>query len=501
MVRIVFFFWIVMIFSVSSHAQVDYQMSIANGEIVNSNTYEFDIYIRSVGSSFVLSSYQCALTFNTDLVNSGSLSFSYVPGTSGLSNPPSVCVGVNSSDGNKELTFASMPGSDNISSTAIRVGRFRLQNTNPLGTANTSLMWNFVGNITTILTGNNFSEITNPLNHSNELINLVKHNVTGVFATGIADPTYGPEKTIDGMGFYDGDPNSRWAVQPMPQWITFDLGYEQRVCLSKLSFFNFQEGRVYQYSILLSNDSENWYEVVSNASSAPAEWTMDVFPTTSARYIRVDFLSSTNNPSSWANLWEAEIWGYITPTPVELVSFTGNVLNNKRVELKWTTATEINNKGFEIHRSSNGEDQVIGYVEGRGSSSEINNYSFIDEKGVKAGTYSYRLKQIDYDGSYEYSKEVKVEIEEQIKEYALLQNYPNPFNPVTKIRIQLPEESEVELRVYNSIGEQVAELVNGRLMRGSHEIEFNAGEVSSGIYFYQLKTGTYSQIKKMIVMK
>jgi len=467
--------------------------------LINSSTYEFDVFIRSTGSSFQLTSYQCTFTFNYyNIVNGGSLSFSFIPGSSELGNPPSLSIGINTSNGVRLLTFASMPGSDNIVSTAKRVGHFRLQNTSSFSGGNPNILWNFGGNMATILTDSNFTNITVPSNHISELGIPNKLQIIQVTASAIANITNGPEKTIDGLGYNDSDVNSLWTAIPTPQHLIYDLGYLQMVSLTKFSFCNFNCGRVYQYSIFLSNDQINWTEVVSNVSSGLNEWTENQFTPKQARYVKLLLLSNSEN--NLATVWETEVWGYSNPTPVELVSFTANVLNNQ-IHLNWSTASEINNKGFEVHRSKEGINQVIGYVEGKGSSSEVNSYSFTDESELESGRYSYRLKQIDYDGTSEYSDEARVEIVEKVKEYALLQNYPNPFNPITKIRFHLPEEEDVLLTVYNSVGEQVANLVKGRLTSGSHEIEFNAGDFASGVYFYQLNAGNYTDIKKMIVMR
>ena len=483
----------------SSAAQPDYLINLTNDQFINGKVYEFDVFIRGLDNPFELTSYQCSFTFNNSIVNGGSLTFSYISGTSGIGNSPSIGIGLNTSDGAQELTFASMPGSDNITSTALRVGRFRLQNTNTFSGTNFNILWNFEGNITTILTGSNFTNITVPSNHISEAVGVpVKLQLIQVTASDTASIYNGPEKTIDGLGYSGGDANSIWRAQPNPQYLIYDLGYQQMVSLTRFSFYGFNSGRVYQYSIFLSNDKINWTEVVSNVSSGSNEWTENQFTPQQARYVQLLSISSSEN--NWATIWEAEIWGYASPTPVELVSFAADVINNE-VRLSWSTASETNNKGFEIHRSIDEINTVIGFVGGKGSSSEVNNYNFTDESGLQPGIYSYRLKQIDYDGTSEYSDEVTVEIVEQLKEYTLLQNYPNPFNPVTKIRFHLPEDADVELTVYNSIGEQVTNLVNGRLTSGRHEIEFNAKDFASGIYFYQLNTGNYTDIKKMIVMK
>ena len=309
MIRCVYVLLFLTMFYASSNAQVNYQMSLENGEIVNPNTFEFNVFIKSMDSTFQLTSYQCSFTFYVNDLNDTSLSFLYVPGTSELSNPPSLCIGINTVDGIQKLTFASMPGSDYIGSEALLVGQFRLQNTTSFEGINPDINWNFEGKITTILTGNNFIDITNPTNHTKSFGNLVEYEVIGVTATGVPDANTAPEKTIDGLGYYDGDQDSRWAAQPMPQYITFDLGTEVPVSMTKFSFYNFQEGRIYQYTIALSNDQVNWNEVVVNASSASEEWTVNQFAPQLARYVKLVFISSTNNPNNWANLWEAQILG------------------------------------------------------------------------------------------------------------------------------------------------------------------------------------------------
>ena len=186
-------------------------------------------------------------------------------------------------------------------------------------------------------------------------------------------------------------------------------------------------------------------------------------------------------------------------TPVELVSFNAVVLNND-VHLKWTTETETNNSGFEIQRKKTDEDwQNIGFIEGHGSTTEEHNYSFADKNIVK-GDYQYRLKQIDYDGSLQYSDIVDVNISGPT-EFSLEQNYPNPFNPSTTIKYSIPESGNVKLDVYNSLGEKVETLVNDYRESGNYEVNFEATDLSSGIYFYKLSIDNYSSVKKMIVLK
>ncbi len=250
MIRCVYVLLLATMFYVSSSAQVDYQMSLDNGQIVDSNTFEFNVYIKSMDSTFQLTSYQCSFSFNVNDSDSNSLTFTYVPGTSELNNPPSFSIGLNAGDGTQKLTFASTPGSDNISSTSLRVGSFRLQDASSLNGVNPNVRWNFEGNVATILTGANFVNITNPSDHIKSFGDLVNYQVVGVTAPGTPDANIPPEKTIDGLGYYDGDDNSRWTVKPMPQDIIFDLGSEKSISMTKFSFYNFQVGMVYQYTYI-----------------------------------------------------------------------------------------------------------------------------------------------------------------------------------------------------------------------------------------------------------
>jgi hypothetical protein len=203
--------------------------------------------------------------------------------------------------------------------------------------------------------------------------------------------------------------------------------------------------------------------------------------------------------------------------PVELVSFSYEITGQNDVTLSWITATETNNQGFEIGRSQMLNDKVrkewerIGFVEGKGTTTEIQHYSYKD-KDVNPGRYQYKLKQIDYDGTFEYSDIVEAEIT-SVNEYSLSQNYPNPFNPSTKIKFTVPsviasgakQSQLVTLKVYDVLGNEVATLVNEEKPEGEYQVEFSPESSiknpASGIYFYQLKTGSFIQTKKMIYLK
>ncbi len=204
-------------------------------------------------------------------------------------------------------------------------------------------------------------------------------------------------------------------------------------------------------------------------------------------------------PSSGSFNWRSRIANIDYTVPVELVSFTANTISDE-VELNWRTATETNNQGFEIQRlRKDGEFEQVGYVAGFGTTTEPKSYSFIDTK-LDAGSYTYRLKQIDFDGSYEYSNEINVEVELPL-EYILEQNYPNPFNPSTTINYSIPEDGFVKLAVYNLLGEEVATLVNSFQKADRYNISFNASDLSSGVYVYKIESTNFSASRKLVLMK
>ena len=191
-----------------------------------------------------------------------------------------------------------------------------------------------------------------------------------------------------------------------------------------------------------------------------------------------------------------------TLVPVELTSFTAEA-NGNSVNLNWNTATELNNNVFEIQRNNGSGFVTIGSVKGQGTTTQPHSYSFVDSK-LQSGNYSYRLKQVDFNGAFSYSNTVEVSVAPSV--FSLEQNYPNPFNPSTKINFNLTVDSKVSLKVYNILGQEVANLVNGQISAGFHTVDFNAANLASGIYLYRLQaTGTNGQnftaVKKMILTK
>ena len=223
---------------------------------------------------------------------------------------------------------------------------------------------------------------------------------------------------------------------------------------------------------------------------------------------------TANSSSSWTWLSYTDTTSSPTPKylnggnndalPVELSSFSASV-NGSFVNLTWKTATEVNNYGFDVERSSgNSGWQKIGFVAGSGNSNSTKEYSYTDRPS--GGTsFSYRLKQIDVDGSYKYYDAVTVNLS-VADEPQLLQNSPNPFNPSTTIKFYTPNTSDVTIKIYDILGKEVATLINQQTTAGYHIVYWNGkdnrGEnVASGIYLYRLTAGNFSETKKMNLLK
>jgi hypothetical protein len=216
------------------------------------------------------------------------------------------------------------------------------------------------------------------------------------------------------------------------------------------------------------------------------------------------FLAPLSSPWPTSEVFSGGTWnsGIV---PVELTSFKASVIGSD-VKLLWETATELNNSGFSIERKSvDSEFTAVGYVTGFGTTTESKSYSFTDNN-VRNGIHFYRLKQIDFDGTFEYSSEVEVEVIAPA-EFSLDQNYPNPFNPSTKITFSLAIDSKVNLKVFDVLGQEVTTLINQDLSAGVHNFDFDASSINSGVYFYRIEaigvngTDEFMDVKKMILVK
>lgn len=203
------------------------------------------------------------------------------------------------------------------------------------------------------------------------------------------------------------------------------------------------------------------------------------------------------------SIWTAAIYDSTGMVPVELTSFNGYA-DNSDVHLSWKTATELNNRGFEIQRATEknpGSWNSIGFVEGKGTTAQSSEYHFRDIN-LSPGFYNYRLKQIDLDGKFQYSGTLKLNVIKP-KTFVLNQNYPNPFNPSTTISFELPAQADITMRLYDAFGQLAGTLVSDNFPAGLHEVTIDTRKMnlSSGVYYYTLTNGEFTESKKMILMK
>jgi len=353
--------------------------------------------------------------------------------------------------------------------------------------------------------------------------------------------------STDSINKYDGEintvyPNVGWAVFDIsgfplstsaitsiqffgyvnatnfPYWSATPMGTVNPITADAAAIYNqinsnYGQGTAYIYRNETSSFTLGWYDFPLEASA-----TTDFLNSLANGWFAMGFIDRDLNPNYYINFdghtqfnppFLRVIYEYTVP--VELASLTAET-NDKEVSLCWITATETNNQGFEIQREDGSRQSVvdcwerIGFVEGNGTTTERKYYSFTDRPDP--GKYKYRLKQIDFDGLFEYSSEVEAEILSPLV-FSLEQNYPNPFNPSTKIKYTVPDviasgakqSQEVTIKIYDVLGREVTILVNEEKEAGRYEVEFNAASLPSGIYFYRMEAGTFVDVKKMIVIK
>lgn len=519
MKRFINLFLLVFFLAGLSELSAQYKMILQNGAQTNSKTFEFDVYIQSTGADFTLTSYQVCFTYNSAIVNGGTLTFSYIPGSTQLSIAP-ISTTIISDGGTSNLISGSNPGSQTVSTTPLKVGRFRLTNTNNFGIASMVVNWDFAGDFVNEVNISN-RNLAAPANHINSLA---------------------PYQMILQDGIKTGDMTYEFDVYIVATTADFTLTSYQG-CLNYNPAIKNSGTISYSYvastteltactpiAPMVVNDGGTSNLIFgSNAGSLLVSTTpmrIGKFRITNT----VPFGAATPNIAwDFAGTYQTQVninstnltvqanhINYLdnSPLPVVLKSFSAKAEDNK-VELNWATATELNNYGFEIERHSPSLSgyptqevknwERVGFVAGAGNSNSPVEYSFTDNSLNGCGDIQYRLKQVDINGKVKYYDAVKVTIARP-KEFKLAQNSPNPFNPTTSIKFQLPENVRVSIKIYDMLGREVATLVNEDKQAGSYIVYWNGRDnqnqmVASGIYLYSLQAGNFVETRKMNFMK
>ncbi len=257
-------------------------------------------------------------------------------------------------------------------------------------------------------------------------------------------------------------------------------------------------------------DLTSSYQTIATINFTISDNTVTTNLTIATGSLTIGLFDSPNNSNLSGNIVSQTMSAPVNitnaPLPVELTSFNANTISNK-IELDWKTSTEVNNYGFEVERSLvnshsssvNGQWKKIGFIKGNGNSNSTKQYSFVDNDPSGGSSFQYRLKQIDNSGKFKYSDVVDVNV--LPNNFNLFQNFPNPFNPTTVIKYQLRKTTNVKLFVYNITGQKVTTLVDRVQDAGFYEVNFNAANFASGIYFYSIQADNFVQIKKMILLK
>jgi len=269
------------------------------------------------------------------------------------------------------------------------------------------------------------------------------------------------------------DSGNSWQLQLFSQYIIRSFGW-----------LDDQRGLIIGDGVYETIDrGESWNEIIG------------------LRNIGLRNFHSPKNYIGYSTGYNGLIYKYLDTSyvPVELIAFEGRYNLNK-INLYWSTASETNNYGFEIWRSLNSTDwEKIGFVEGSGTTTERNYYAFNDQN-LNGKNFYYRLKQLDFDGSYSFSEIIIISLE--VDDFNLMQNYPNPANPTTKITFSIPQKTNVKLKLFSVTGEIVREILNEEKDKGIYTIELNLNGLSSGIYFYKMTTESgYSAVNKLIILK
>jgi hypothetical protein len=257
--------------------------------------------------------------------------------------------------------------------------------------------------------------------------------------------------------------------------------------------------------------------VVTNASTSFGSWTnsfteQNDFQLTGFRTVASASRSVTSIGTYSAGAtagssaaWRAQIVAFKDPAPlpIQMVASAANVVRNNQIEVTWKTVSETNNYGFEIYRrrGESGDWSKVDFVQGHGTTLAPQLYSYVDAS-LTFGKYYYQIRQVDLDGTSETFPAMEITVGAGAQTLTLAQNYPNPFNPSTLIEFVVPMTGHATMTVYNVLGQEVVTLFDGNAEAGKiNTARLNASNLSSGLYFYTLRSAGQTETKRMLLTK
>ncbi|HSP87209.1 MAG TPA: T9SS type A sorting domain-containing protein [Ignavibacteriaceae bacterium] len=541
------------VFSEEIFSQPNYRMKVSNGVKVNNNTIEFDVFIKSISSDFILTSYQCTFYFTQSILNNGNINFSFISGTSQfLKIPPAVSIGIHNNNGSYILTFASIPSQvadeEIISSSYEKIGRFRLTNSNSFIGDDFNILWCFNGNAPTILTGSGFSNITKGINH----INLFGATT---FPLSVSIENGWNLVSIPGFQITNQHVNTWWANRDLNANV-FNGLYQVVTNLEPGTGYWMKHNGDITYNTGDEWPSEGMFYSPNNPIVGRAGWNLiGIYNynlsvagiTTTPPGLQNGFVygfsrSSGYSPSNSLAPGNGYLIYLTSAGRINLPDsgFAGMPKVNEFIKEDWGIITITDNAGrsyklYTVNDESNLEDFHLPPV----PPDELFDVRFSSGKfveNINRGIHSIEMNGIEYpikikvenkkirfqdetglgiNTSLEAGEEIKISfaakklfVSENIvpSQYSLEQNYPNPFNPGTTIRFSIPEEvSNVKLTIYDALGQKITELVNATLEPGNYNYYWDAFNSASGLYIYELRAestkGGFISTKKMLLLK
>ncbi|HVO75147.1 MAG TPA: T9SS type A sorting domain-containing protein [Ignavibacteriaceae bacterium] len=526
-------FLVVFVFSLYNYgASNDYLMTIENMNRISTTQYEFEVWLKGNGSYLLVTSYQCSFKISPVNFNTNNLSFSYIPNSSQLSSlPPAYAIKVNKSGNEINLTFASAPGLEAVSPSAKRIGRFRITNPYEFGNEPLTIQWNFEKVMKTILTGIGFKNITQPSQHQYVGSGLVIQYKSGWNSLSIP-------LEMNNTSFKMLFPS---AASYAYTYINNRITQADNLKCGTGYFVKFYSATTLKVNGVTAKTSVNISKGWNLIGPLHFNLSVNDIGTLPAGIVASNFFGADYKPAQTLKIGQGYWVKAARDGTLDLSGNSTGLLGKNpgdhlKEEINKIIIADAAGNIYTLYAVNNIADlnnfdlppqPPDGMFDVRFDSQRFaENLNFPQVINISGAVYpvsisvnGMNIKLSDFINGSSINAELKdgesIELKNPVisklkvqkisdaipAQFILEQNYPNPFNPSTIIKFSIPEEGNVKLTVFNLLGQRVAELVNSFLKAGPHSYIWNASDMASGIYFYQLNSGRSSSVKKMILLK